>query len=144
MHQPNVTSEGLLRHAREFFAAAELVLSQTEKVSLPLLFLFSHSIELSLKAFLLACGMARGELKRNFGHNLEALLDEAIKQGLEKEISIEDVERGVLQLLNVDYLSKRLEYLDTGGMYSFPLIHIAVQLTRKLVNELDEFCSRVN
>lgn len=137
--QPNDIPAGFIRHAREFLAAAELVLNQTEEVSLPSLFLFGHSIELSLKAFLLACGMTRNELKKNFGHNLEALLDESIKRGLEKEISIEDVERGVLQLLNKEYQSKRLEYLDSGGIYSMPVPHVIVQISRKLVNVLDEF-----
>lgn len=139
------TPAGFLCHAREYLAAAELVLNKTEYVSLPSYFFFGRSIELSLKAFLLACGMTESELKfRKFGHNLEALLDEAIKRGLENEVLIEDVEKGVLQLLNYDYLEKRFEYRVTGGTYYLPLIDVTERITRKLANRLDEFCTKAN
>lgn len=145
MSQPQETAAGLLCHAREFLCAAELLLSNSEQVSLPSYFLLGRSVELSLKAFLLACGMTRRELKsRKYGHDLEALLDEAIMRGIEREVSIKDVERGVLQLLNLDYLEKRLEYRVTGGTYYLPLIDVTEQIARKLSNGLDTFCSRTN
>lgn len=145
MNQPYETPAGFLHHAREFLAAAELVLTQTEEVSLPSYFLLGRSIELSLKAFLLACGMTRSQLmSRKFGHDLEALMAEAIKRGLENEVSIGDVEKGVLQLLNYDYLKKRFEYRITGGTYHLPFIDVTEQITRKLANGLDKFCSRAN
>ncbi len=145
MSQPQETPSGFLCHAKEFLAAAELVLNKTKHVSLPSYFLFGRSIELSLKAFLLTCGMTKGELKRKkFGHDLEALLDEAIKRGLENEVLIDEVEKGVLELLNYDYLNKRFEYRVTGGTYRLPLIDVTERIARKLAYGLDEFCTQAN
>ena len=139
------TPAGFICHAKEFLAAAELVFNKTEYVSLPSYFLLGCSIELSLKAFLLTSGMNHGELKlRKYGHDLEALLDEAIKRGLENEVLIEDVEKGVLQLLNYDYLDKRFEYRVTGGTYYLPLIDVTERIARKLAYRLDEFCTHAN
>ena len=52
MDQGRETPEGFLLHAREFLAAAELVLNRATHVSLPAYFLFGRSVELSLKAYL--------------------------------------------------------------------------------------------
>lgn len=145
MSQPQATPAGFICHAREFLAAAELMLIKTEYVSLPSYFLFGRSIELSLKAFLLACGLTERELKfHKFGHDLEALFDEAINRGLENEVLIEEVEKGVLQLLNYDYLEKRFEYRVTGGTYYLPPIDITEQITQKLAYGLNEFCAQAN
>lgn len=144
MSQPQETAVSLLRHAQEFLAAAELVLNRTDHISLPSYFLLGRSVELSLKAFLLACGMTRDELKsRKFGHDLKALLQEAIDRGLENEVPIQDVEKGVLKLLNYDYSEKRFEYRVNDGTYYLPRIDVTEQITRKLVIELKEFCTRV-
>lgn len=143
MNEQYETPEGFLKHAREFLAVAKLVPNQTEEVSLPLYFLLGRSIELSLKAYLLACGMAQKELmSRKFGHNIEALMNEALKRGLENEVSIESIERGAMQLLNYDYLSKRLEYRITGGTYHLPFIDVTEQVAQKLASGLDGFCLR--
>lgn len=145
MNQPQETASGFLRDAREFLAAAELVLNQAGEVSLPSYFLLGRSVELSLKAFLLTSGMSQKELRsRKYGHDLEALLKEATKRGLEKEVPIKDVERGVLELLNYDYSEKRFEYRISGGTYLLPLIDVTVQITRKLAYGLQQLCSPAN
>jgi hypothetical protein len=48
----------------------------------PRYFLLSHSIELTLKAFLAARGKTSVELRKEFGHDLKKLLKEAINCGL--------------------------------------------------------------
>lgn len=145
MNHPQKTALGFLSDAREFLTAAELVLNRTSEVSLPAYFLLGRSAELSLKAFLLVRGMTLKELRsRKYGHDLEALLKEATKRGLENEVSIQDVERGVLELLNYDYSEKRFEYRIAGGEYFIPLIDVTVHITRKLAYGLHQFCSRAN
>src|SRR5438105_3667721 len=65
--------EALLKLALEYQTAAESLLLNPEKVKSPIYFLFSHAIELALKAFLRTFGQSvpRGPK----GHDLEALLD---------------------------------------------------------------------
>lgn len=143
MDAPRETPEGFLLHANEFFLAAELVLNRANGVvSLPAYFLFGRSIELSLKAFLLRCGMKITKLRSpKFGHDLSALLDEAMKRGLICEVPLNQREVAVVHLLNEDYEKKKYEYLITRGTYSLPLIEVTEEVSRKLANELKEFCS---
>lgn len=133
MNMPSETPSGFLVHAKEFFETAQLVLSRCDSVSLPSYFLLGRSIELALKAFLLSRGLNAQELKsRKFGHDLGALLDKAIVLGIEDELSITDLEKGVLRLLNYDYLEKRFEYRVTNGTYALPLIDVTTQMAQKL------------
>lgn len=120
------TPRGFLKHSQELFAAADLVLSKTEEVSLPAYFLLGRSIELSFKAFLLHCGKPITELRKTkkYGHNLEALLEASIEHSIEEHISITPVESGVIRLLSYDYADKRFEYRITGGTYHLPLIDV--------------------
>jgi hypothetical protein len=144
MNQVCETPLGFLLHAQEFFYTAQLALNQRDDVSLPSYFLLGRSIELSLKAFLLSRGVTPKELKsRRFGHNLEVLFDEAIARNIEQELSISDVERGMLRLLNWDYLEKRFEYRVTGGTYALPLIDVTTQIARKLAYGLSNSCAPV-
>jgi hypothetical protein len=136
----NMTSEtpsGFLIHAKEFFEAAQLILSRRDSVSLPSYFLLGRSIELALKAFLLSRGLEAKELKsRKFGHDLDALLDKALALGIEDELSITELEEGALRLLNYDYLDKRLEYRITNRTYALPFIDITTQIAQKLAYEM--------
>ena len=118
------------------------MLNKALDVSLPAYFLLGRSVELSLKAYLLACGMTVKELaSRKFGHNLVSLLAEAHRRGLSKQVEIKSIEAGVLELLSFDYAEKRLEYRVTGGVYYLPQIDITEEIARKLVSGLEVFCS---
>lgn len=138
MNLPSETAFGFLNDAKEFLAAAELILNRSSEVSLPSYFLLGRSVELSLKAFLLASGMSRNELTyRKYGHDLEALLNEARMRGIENAIPIDDVKLGVLALLNYDYSEKRSEYRVSGGIYRIPMIDVTLNIARKLANDLN-------
>lgn len=140
---PRETSAGFLLHAKDFLAAAELVLNRAEGISLPAYYLFGLSVELSLKAFLLGCGITPSALKsKKFGHNLVALLDEAQKCDLKDKVALDQQEVGVIKLLSYDYLmEKRLAYRVTGGKYYLPLIEETEGVARKLVFGLEAFCT---
>ena len=63
----------------------------------PRYFLLCHSVELILKAYIAArCSLTSDELKRDFGHNLEKLLDKAIAEKLPISASA----AGEIKLLN--------------------------------------------
>jgi hypothetical protein len=70
----------LARQYREAYYA----LPEVTPISWPRYFLFCHSIELVLKAYLAqAAGLPEDKLQKPpFGHNLKDLLDQAIEYGL--------------------------------------------------------------
>lgn len=142
MNEKTETPVGFLLHAQEFFSAADLVLSKCEGISLPAYFLLGRSIELSLKAYLLQHGIPISELrKKKYGHDLHALLNEAMNRGLLDIVKLDSQEIGVIDLLSYDYMEKRLEYRITGGMYALPLIDITHDVTRRLAYDLEEVMS---
>lgn len=142
MNVPKEAASGFLNDATEFLAAAELILNRSTEVSLPSYFLLGRSVELSLKAFLLASGMTIQELKsRKYGHDLEALLNEARARGIEAQVSIKEIESAVLELLNYDYFEKRFEYRVSGETYRLPLIDVTVNIAKKLTHGLQRFCA---
>jgi HEPN domain-containing protein len=69
--------KALLNFARQYFKAAEAVFEKDPFLRLPLNYLYFHTVELLLKAFLLATGK---EPERN--HEIVALLGEARALGL--------------------------------------------------------------
>jgi hypothetical protein len=146
MNKQNATPSGFLTHAREFLDAGILVLNnRAEEVSLPAYFLLGRSVELSLKAFLLARGVKASELKsRKYGHNLSSLLETALERGIVNEVKLDAIEIGVIKLLNYDYMEKRFEYRDTGGTYHLPKIDVTKQVSRKLVTDLESSCSKAS
>ena len=142
MRSPRETSAGFHFDAREFLKAAELVLNRAVDVSLPAYFLFSRSIELSLKAFLLQHGVSAKTLRsRTYGHDLDALLREAAKHGLYDRVPLEHPEIGAVEMLSQEYLSARLGYRVTGGTYYLPLIEVTENVARKLVGGLAAVCA---
>jgi hypothetical protein len=88
MSQPlpkGVLIADLVDRAGEFTLAYSILKLQTSiDISTPLwprYFLLSHSIELSLKAFLAIHGKTAEQLQKEFGHKLNKLLEEATKRG---------------------------------------------------------------
>ena len=143
--QPRETSVGFLLDSREFLVAAELVLNRATGVSIPAYFLLARSIELSLKAFLLADGVTPRTLgSKAFGHNLVTLLSEAVKRQLHDSVPLDPIESNVVELLSYDYFGTRLAYRVTGGTYYLPLIDVTEQVARKLVVGIEAFCIRAD
>lgn len=114
-----------------------------DRVSLPAYYLWGHSLELSLKAFLLGRGVPIETLKsRNFGHDLKALLKEARKHRLGTEVPLDQKEIGVISLLSHDYAAKRFEYRETGT-YHLPYDFLTRRVAEKFVQLLKPYCQRV-
>lgn len=80
---------GTFNFAHSFWGAGRALLNlrwehhETHSDS-PIEFLHWHAIELFLKSYLLSDGMTVDELRRNpFGHDIQALANEAVKRGLQ-------------------------------------------------------------
>jgi len=124
-----------LDHATQYLEAARR-LSQTEPfIFKPTFYCAIHSVELSLKGHLLHQGCSLKALRRKeFGHNIGQLLEQALKNGAIDE-SILDVfyQRAVIRG-SYDYSAKCFEYPEI--MYStYPIgkwLNIAEDLASSL------------
>lgn len=141
MNEERITSFGLWRYGNDFRKAALAVLTHhNNEIFMPYFFLLGQSIELSLKAFLLARGIPLSELRsRKYGHNLKALLDEARHRKLGNEVKLKNTHCAVIHLLGIEYLGKRFQYIKTGSM-SIPEPWLAQEAADLLSNGLQQYC----
>ena len=142
---------GSLRLAKEYLAAATRIQAPAtneidalrQRISFPAYFLVGHSIELSLKAFLLGRGMKISALRsRSFGHDLEALVSEARRRriGLHVKLSAKEV-KGI-KVLNDCYAAKEFEYAVTGLRHLPPYQLVHATATR-LSETLQSYCLKL-
>ena len=114
-----------------------------QPVSLVGFYLVGHSIELSLKAFLLGRGVPIGKLRNKpFGHNLVSLATEARRRRLGLVVKLTRQELLVLELLNECYSAKELEYSFSGAR-RLPRYRLAVAPASKLLAALEPYCRRL-
>ena len=136
------TPLGMVRYSHEFLEAA---LAVDEKIGsrpgfeivapIPALYLVGHSIELSLKAYLLHKGVPLRELrgKRHFGHSLHTCLRKSKELGLLRHVQFTEQEEGAFEILDNLYSTKQLEYIVTGAKH-FPVFGLIEVLAVKLFN----------
>lgn len=124
------TAQGLARYAYEYMDAALIVdevkgaqtmLSQASYT--PAYYLAFHSIELSLKAYLLKRGVTLKQLTKTYGHDLQRLYDEAKNEHLLNDFKEDQRDVDALHLLIDLNADNQLRYLQTGYK-TFPLFSI--------------------
>ena len=133
------TPLGMIRYAHEFMEAA---LAVDEKIGsrpgfeivapIPALYLIGHSIELSLKAYLLNHGVTLKQL-RNYGHSLHKCIRKAKELGLLNHVQFSTPEEGAFEILHNLYSTKQLEYIVTGAK-QFPVFGLVESFAAKLFN----------
>jgi hypothetical protein len=140
-----LNSDGLFRYAVEYFVSAEVVLKtwstqtgQANYLPNPLYYLYGHSIELAIKAFLLQSGTTDAQL-RKISHGLKKCLTHAKEKGLEippfhrgepynvkyeNKESKDSIDEVVLIYLDQMYHGKRFEYFSVEEkiLVDIPLI----------------------
>ena len=108
-------------------AAAEF----TQPIAFVAYYLVGHSIELSLKAFLLSRGVPITALrKRPYGHNLAALLREARRRKLGRVAKLSRHDVAVVNLLNACYGTKKSSSMSQLGTVVFHLTQTPWQSRR--------------
>lgn len=141
MHDdPDRTSPiGLARYAAEFHEAAtgaDRTLGHKPGFEIvapiPVLYLIGHSMELSLKAFLVHNGVGLRELRTGFGHDLHKCLRKAKELGLLALVKFDDHELAAFSVLNDLYSTKQLEYIVTGSK-RFPIYGYLHTMSEKLL-----------
>lgn len=124
----------LFNYAQSYFVAA----SYLEKAELEsthpdavVRFLYYHSMELYLKAFLMIQEHSIDKLRRKFGHNISKLATAAARQGL----GIDDKLHQVIALseFSDDVMTSR--YIRTG-FYTLPKIETLHQTCEELRNAI--------
>ena len=115
-------------------------------------FLYCRSIELSLKAFLLAKNVPVSRLrgKKGIGHDLVKGLEEAELQGLGDVVRASRIYKKELRKANAYYATKQgFEYMDDcdvlmkwRGVSDFPDIEVLREFARTLVEGLGAICVR--
>jgi hypothetical protein len=147
------TPRGLVTHAREYLSAAKIVAASAgfddahgglkrRGLHHPYYFLAGHSIELSLKAMLLADGLTHARLKK-IGHDLEKAWRCArnISANASRR-ELFDAYEDDLKLLNIHYREKDLEYRMTG-YFSLPFARNLLEGAREFVLAADQVVSAI-
>ena len=122
MSQPVLVDDllNLAKQYREAYKAlSEVTPSEVTPISWPRYFLFCHSIELVLKAYLSHTGLTGKQLQNpRVRHNIKNLLDKAIKSGL----SLSTGARHKIEDLTETYTNHWPRYPITKSAF-IPLIH---------------------
>lgn len=133
---------GLWRYGNDYFNAAfTLHKHHAESAFTPFYATVGQSIELSLKAFLVASGVEVQDVRKKFGHRLIDLLKESKGKGLEKVVKLEDSHWGMIDLMSKEYSGKRYHYIETGRLmlpHSEGILHAAQTLTVGL----QDYCTK--
>ncbi len=135
---------GFWIYAREFRRAAD-VLPHKSAFSPVAYYLHCHSIELSLKAFLLRRGISLRVLRnRPLGHDLIALLRRANRLGLREIVRVTPAQQRELVRANEYYAGKAFEYFQfrrfAARYHGLPEGRLLDRLSARLVNRLEHFC----
>lgn len=135
------TPLGMARYAHEFLSASLAVDDALGKrpgyeivAPIPALYLLGHSIELSLKAYLLQKGVSLRDLRgKKYGHSLHCCIRKAKELGLSSIVELSPQEYGAFELLDDLYSTKQLEYIVTGPKH-FPIFGLVERFASKLFN----------
>ncbi len=134
---------GFHRYASEFLRAADSF-KRGDGFSPVAYYLRCHAIELALKAFLLAKGFPKNDLKHKLGHNLEEALKSATKHGLQSKVAIKPKEKEEIKKANVYYADKGFEYFQVPkavrGYPKLPDLKILADVSSRLVSGLNDVC----
>lgn len=137
------TPTGLVTYANDFRKTALAANEQFDTTyrlggvaSVSVMYLVAHSIELSIKAYLLHKGQSLEQTKK-IGHDLCRALKKAKELGIGDIVQITDDEINALQLLNNLYSKKELNYIVTG-VKQFPVFDPLNTLNGKLLHGVAE------
>ena len=138
-----VSPIGFHQYAADFVKWADRASAEPSQFFSPVpYYLYCHSIELSLKAFLLARGITKKKLKdRRYGHDLIALLNKAKQLGLEDIVPIRPEWESELSKANDYYFHKEFEYFNVGFFANgLPLLVDLRELSQVLIKSLKRVC----
>ncbi|WP_092138952.1 hypothetical protein [Bradyrhizobium sp. NFR13] len=85
------------------------------RFQMPVYYLYSHALELTLKAFLRTKGLSSGKMRsREFGHKLQALWAACLKNGLRLHPVKEALVAEIVELLDSSATDFEFRYVKVG------------------------------
>lgn len=136
---------GTHNYSRQFLTVARAA-KLINDVPLVTPYLYCHSLELSLKAYLMIVGCDEKCLL-DLRHDLETILDCATELGIENIVSISANERSEIRTANAYYHKKQFEYVKpcvvTSALMGYPDlpdIQILDGLAARMVDALEDHC----
>ena len=115
----------------------------TFPASLPIYYLFLHSIELSLKTYLLQVkAVTIGQLRKQYGHDISKLSAIAVQHNLESRCKIDRKQWEAVYQVAGYYLEKRFEYFQLG-LLTMPPIEPIAQIADNLIEGIDKMELRI-
>lgn len=138
--EARTTPLGLWSYAKDFSEAADIILEKKGESALfpPLYYLYGHSIELALKAFLRTRGRSLDDLKK-LGHDIGKIYPKAMEAGLSAEVSLTTGQAEALELFSSYYMNKEFEYIKTGYK-KLPTTSVLRDAADALVSGLKRLC----
>jgi hypothetical protein len=144
--EPLLSPVAMLSMGHRFYTAGATLQAGQHAVAVELPvshYLYGHALELTLKAFLVARGKRKGELKQ-IGHDLVACLDAARSAGLDQLAIVSGPERAAIELLNEAYESKDLEYagetIPAGRLSQLPSTAVLDRLVARIAAAIRQTC----
>lgn len=143
---PDISPIGFHIYASEFAKYAREAGSEVAGPFSPVpYYLYCHSLELVLKAFLLARGVAEADLKkRALGHDLSRILSKAQSLDLEQTISFKTGWAQQIGKANEYYAGKGFEYFCVGaavrGYQDLPDLAVLNEIVTTLLERLEQTC----
>jgi hypothetical protein len=125
--------------AKQYLAAAKaLNASQTPNVTSPQYFLISQSIELFLKAFIIAAGGTQAELRKfDTRHSLAKLAKKAVERGYESK---SEKTMGVIEMLDPHHAEHSFRYRKVG-FKTYPTIREGLDALARMDREISPVVS---
>jgi hypothetical protein len=142
----NISPIGFHHYASEFAASARQAQAGLGGAFSPVpYYLYCRSLELVLKAFLLAKGVPKDDLKlRSLNHDLSRILLRARGLGLDTTISFAAHWEDEIRKANNYYASKGFEYFDViaaaRGYPQLPALDALNEIVTALLERLEPIC----
>jgi len=135
---------GFAIYADQFLLASSAIPADGKYSPVPY-YLLCRALELILKALLLAKGRSLTALKDTFGHNLDALWNAALTEGLSELIKpLPPTAEADLAKANAYYKGKAFEYFDfsrwANKYEGLPPLDRLRELTTLVVSKLKPYC----
>lgn len=124
------------QHTHQAQCSGELKL----RFDMPVYYLYSHAIELMMKAFLRAKGVSTDKLRKEFGHSLVKLWSGCLARDIVLDAAPQQVIAEVVSMLEPYAVSYEFRYIQTGckTLPSLPDVRLAAE---KLATAIRPICS---
>lgn len=138
---------GFNKYAQDYFIAAEKWTKNKEYSPVPY-FLYCRTIELGLKAFLLAKGEKINWIKIRLGHDLTKTLKRAKNNSLYDWVETTEEDENQIRIANKYYKTKGFEYFfilnHVTGLKNLPKLEIIKSYAEKLLTGIKELINSIN